>query len=209
MRSRPRPQLARNAMHDGSRPPSPAKRRGRDRQRFWAREPTQVRDRPSGRCPRFPATQRGKPKSRAHVPLRPATLGPSSRRHLGWPVLTWLRIGARLRRDCGPLPATTASARAIASNTRVRSAGNCHCTCCERTSLERTDGDYPIPDARIGSVSKSAAPSSGSCLLRAIDRLELLERDARPDGHAAERILGQPARHLALLPQPLIEALEE
>ena len=42
-----------------------------------------------------------------------------------------------------------------------------------------------------------------------MDRLELLEAAARADGDAGERTLGKMHRHLRLVAQPLVEALEE
>src|SRR6201999_1405031 len=50
----------------------------------------------------------------------------------------------------------------------------------------------------------------GALLLRAaVDRLELLERDARADSNAGERRLRQLARHLALVVEALPQALQQ
>src|ERR1700730_9230825 len=60
------------------------------------------------------------------------------------------------------------------------------------------EGDYRLP----------AAPVTRRAV-RAMDRLELLERPAGADGDAGERGLGEVRRHLRLLPQPLVEALQQ
>src|SRR2546422_9530795 len=44
---------------------------------------------------------------------------------------------------------------------------------------------------------------------RAVDRLELLERPARAHRHAGKGRLGQVARHLRLVPEALIQALQQ
>src|ERR1700733_3789060 len=50
----------------------------------------------------------------------------------------------------------------------------------------------------------------GALLLRAaVDRLELLERDARADSNAGERRLRQLARHLALVVEALLQSLQK
>src|SRR5919199_190744 len=61
---------------------------------------------------------------------------------------------------------------------------------------------------RVEGTSVPAA-ASGVVAVRAVDRLELLERAPGADRHARERRLGQVRRHLGLVAQALVEPLEQ
>src|SRR5437763_4767734 len=68
------------------------------------------------------------------------------------------------------------------------------------------------PRARQSSAIRtlSVPPASARVVaVRPVDRLELLERPARADGDARERRLGEVRRHLRLVAEPLVEALEQ
>src|SRR2546425_1629595 len=54
-----------------------------------------------------------------------------------------------------------------------------------------------------------SVPPVTRILTRPVDCLELLERAPRPHRHAGERRLGEVARHLGLVSQTLVEALEK
>src|SRR5271166_4380313 len=63
--------------------------------------------------------------------------------------------------------------------------------------------------ARPRGCTRSPAAAIARGAIRAVDRLELLQRPARADRHAGEGGLREVRGHLGLLAQPLVEALEQ
>src|SRR3954468_1076082 len=65
--------------------------------------------------------------------------------------------------------------------------------------------------ARRGLITAAVAVAVAAVagLVRAVDRLELLQAPAGTDGDAGERALGQVDRHLRLVAQALVEAVEQ
>src|SRR6476659_9897187 len=58
-------------------------------------------------------------------------------------------------------------------------------------------------------IKTRITPRPRSVVLGAVNRLDLLERDARADRHARQRRLCQLTGHLALVAQALLQALQE
>src|SRR5215218_902347 len=65
-----------------------------------------------------------------------------------------------------------------------------------------------LPSATLHSLA-ACAPVIAAVAVRAVDRLELLERSAGADGHARERRFGAVRRHLGLVAQALVQALQQ
>src|SRR2546423_4410838 len=63
--------------------------------------------------------------------------------------------------------------------------------------------EVPTPGASI------VSPAVPRVLARPVDRLELLERTPRPHGDACERRLREVAGHLRLVPEALVESLQQ
>src|SRR5438874_7976747 len=68
--------------------------------------------------------------------------------------------------------------------------------------------EYPGPGGAVTGARGSTAPAVSRAAVGAVDGLELLQRASRADRHAGQRRLGQVRRHLRLLAQPLVEAVQ-
>src|SRR5438270_11801087 len=77
--------------------------------------------------------------------------------------------------------------------------------------LERAVGrrrGVDLLDAHDGLPAAAVAPA-GARAGAAVDRVELLEAAAGADGDAGERRLGEMHRHVRLVPQALVQALQQ
>src|SRR3954452_2624557 len=80
-----------------------------------------------------------------------------------------------------------------------------------RTFLSYTGNGSPSQWAgrRGRAVTLAPPPVARVALVGTVDRLELLERPSRANGDARQRRLGQVRGHLGLVPQPLVESLQQ
>src|SRR3954469_11823657 len=68
---------------------------------------------------------------------------------------------------------------------------------------------FTPPQRRRGAGSAAGAVAPLARALGAWDRLELLETATRAHGNARERAFGEVHGHLRLVPQPLVETLQQ